>query len=101
MNIMTETIEVEIGRESEENSSVVAEEAARLLRLLDKVEAGATIIIRRHGKAVATVNPASGLEVGSHVRGVIEQMQRFQRERGPTLGGELTIREMIEEGRRS
>jgi len=34
------------------------------------------------------------------VRKVIEEMKRFQAEQGPTLGPDLSIRDLIEEGRR-
>lgn len=82
-------------------SAVGAYEAkTHLPQLLDRVEGGETIIITRHGKAVAKLVPASGVVTKPDVRKVVEEMKRFQREQGPTLGDGLTIREMIEEGRR-
>ena len=82
-------------------SAVGAYEAkTHLTQLLDRVEAGESITITRHGKAVAKLVPASGLVAKPDVRKVIEEMKRFQQEQGPTLGDGLTIRDMIEEGRR-
>lgn len=88
-------------REGDMGSVVGSYEAkTHLPRLLDRVEGGETITITRHGRAVAKLVPASGEGAKPDVRKVIEEMVRFQRERGPTLGEGLTIREMIEEGRR-
>ena len=50
-------------------------------RLLERVERGETITITRHGKPVAA-------------------MTAFQEQEGPTLGGKVTLRDLIDEGRR-
>ncbi len=82
-------------------SSVGAFEAkTHLPELLDRVEGGETITITRHGKPVAKLVPASGEMSKSDVRRTIEEMRSFQEEQGPTLGPDLSIRELIEEGRR-
>src|SRR3954453_17723548 len=76
------------------------EAKTHLPQLLDRVESGETIIITRHGKPVAKLVPASGETTKPDVKKAIEEMKRFQKEHGPTLGPGLTIRELIEEGRR-
>ena len=76
------------------------EAKTHLPQLLDRVEGGETITITRHGKPVAKLIPASGETARPDVKKVIEEMKRFQKEHGPTLGPDLTIRELIEEGRR-
>ena len=76
------------------------EAKTHLPQLLDRVEGGETITITRHGKPVAKLVPASGETAKPDVKKAIEEMKRFQKERGPTLGPGVTIRELIEEGRR-
>lgn len=101
MEALTETVEVGNNQGKPMESAVGAYEAkTHLPQLLDRVEGGETITITRHGKAVAKLVPATGGEAKPDVLKVIEEMKRFQREQGPTLGDGLTIREMIEEGRR-
>ena len=81
--------------------SVGAYEAkTHLPQLLDRVEGGETITITRHGRAVAKLVPADGDKARPDVKRVIEEMKRFQTEQGPTLGDDLTVRDLIEEGRR-
>lgn len=71
------------------------EAKTHLARLLDEVEAGETITITRHGVPVATLIPTDG-----HMRReraeAIEALRRFPRIK---LEG-VTIRELIDEGRR-
>jgi len=82
-------------------SSVGAYQAkTHLPQLLDRVECGETITITRHGKPVAKLIPAAVDTAKPDVRKVIEEMKRFQAEQGPTLGPDLSIRDLIEEGRR-
>jgi prevent-host-death family protein len=93
--------QVNLGREVVMDSSVGAYEAkTHLPQLLDRVESGETITITRHGKPVAKLVPASGETARPDVKKAIEEMKRFQKEHGPTLGPDLTIRDLIEEGRR-
>src|SRR3954467_6230960 len=76
------------------------EAKTHLPQLLDRVEGGETITITRHGKPVAKLVPASGETAKPDVKKAVEKMKRFRQEHGPTLGPGLTIRELIEEGRR-
>ncbi|MEP7379826.1 MAG: type II toxin-antitoxin system prevent-host-death family antitoxin [Chloroflexota bacterium] len=78
------------------NKSVGAYEAkTHLPRLLEEVAAGAIITITKHGVPVATLSPAHAdkqraVEAAGKLRAI--------RERHPLRG--LTIRELIDEGRR-
>jgi prevent-host-death family protein len=74
----------------------VYEAKTHLAQLLDRVAKGERITITRHGVPVATLSPAEP-EDRRPVREVIEELKRFRR--GNRLKG-LTIRQMIEEGRK-
>jgi prevent-host-death family protein len=70
-----------------------------LPRLLDRVSRGERFIITKHGRPVAELIPAR-TEPTPDVRRIIEEMQEWQEREGPTLGPDLSIQEMREEGRR-
>jgi prevent-host-death family protein len=72
------------------------EAKTHLPRLLSEVEHGETITITKRGKPIAVLSPAVVVPEPD-VHATIEQIKEFRK--GRTLGG-LTIREMIEEGRR-
>jgi prevent-host-death family protein len=76
------------------------EAKTHLPRLLERVEQGEIITITRHGKPIARLVPVSPVDPRPEVESVIAAMVEFQEHEGPTLGGKLTIRELIEEGRR-
>ncbi len=66
-------------------------------QLLDAVEHGETITITRHGIPVAIITPArAGIPVNADA--AIEAWLAARK--GITLGDDLSIRDMIEEGRR-
>jgi prevent-host-death family protein len=67
-----------------------------LPKLLDRVAKGEKITITKHGVPVATLQPMDAAKK-TPVREIIEQMKRFRSKH--RLGG-LTVRDMIEEGRR-
>ena len=69
----------------------------KLSALLDRVEQGEEITITRRGKPVARLVPAVGAFDHDKAHRAIEGL--LETSRGVTLGG-LTIRELIEEGRR-
>ena len=69
-----------------------------LAALLDRVEKGERITITRHGRAVADLVPPIGAPAMS-VDDAVDHLRRFRNEH--TLGDGLTIRQLIEEGRRS
>ncbi len=77
--------------------SVGAYEAkTHLPRLLDEVEKGARITITKHGRPVAMLVPAGGRSTAEAAE-VLRWMREFRR--GHRLDG-VTIRELIDEGRR-
>jgi prevent-host-death family protein len=77
------------------------EAKTHLPRLLERVEQGEIITITRHGKPVARLVPAAaGTAPRPEVVEVIEAMRVFQEREGPVLGDDLSIRDLIEEGRR-
>jgi prevent-host-death family protein len=76
------------------------EAKTHLPQLLERVEHGETITITRHGKPVARLVPAVATTPRPEVAAIIAAMRAFQEEEGPTLGGKITIRDLIDEGRR-
>jgi prevent-host-death family protein len=76
------------------------EAKTHLPQLLERVEHGETIIITRHGKPVARLVPAVAGIARPDVALAIAAMTEFQEQEGPTLGGRITIRDLIDEGRR-
>lgn len=77
--------------------SIGAYEAkTHLPELLERVAKGEKITITKHGVPVATLQPADAAKK-IPVREIIDQMKRFRS--GHRLGG-LSVRDMIEEGRR-
>lgn len=77
-------------------AEVTAYEAkTQLSRLLHRVQAGERITITRHGVPVAVLAPVPEARPMAPV--AVEQMRRFRE--GRRLGG-LSLRDLIEEGRR-
>jgi prevent-host-death family protein len=72
------------------------EAKTHLSHLLDQVERGETITITRHGKPVARLIPIAGSSRDERRR-AIAQLKALRT--GQTLGG-LSVRELIDEGRR-
>jgi prevent-host-death family protein len=72
------------------------EAKTHLSKLLDEVAKGETILITRHGTPVAQLSPAPGSSK-KRVEEAIAALKEFSK--GKTLGG-ITIRELVEEGRR-
>ena len=73
------------------------EAKTHLPQLLDRVSRGEKILITRHGQAVAMLVPPV-IERKPDVRHVVGTMRELRK--GVTLGPDLTIRQLIEEGRR-
>jgi prevent-host-death family protein len=80
----------------------VAEAKARFSELLDRAEKGESLTIRRHGKPVARLVPAQGdtLTVEERRERRLAWEARRDAADGPRLGPGLTIKELINEGRR-
>ena len=73
------------------------EAKTHLPKLLVQVEKGETITITRRGKPIARIVPAVART--RSVATLVEEMLAYRDHHGPTLGNDLTVREMIEEGR--
>ena len=67
--------------------------------LLDQVAKGKKVLITRRGKPAALLSPPPAAPE-KDVRQVVREMLEFRDREGPTLGGKVTVRELIEEGRR-
>jgi prevent-host-death family protein len=74
------------------------EAKTHLPSLLERVARGERFTITKHGKPVARLVPVEA-EATTDVRQVVERMRAF-RENGPRLGGDLSVRDLVEEGRR-
>ncbi|WP_337173550.1 type II toxin-antitoxin system prevent-host-death family antitoxin [Paludisphaera sp.] len=78
--------------------SVGAYEAkTHLPQLLDRVARGEEIQITRNGRPVARLVPEPG-EEAADVRSVIAEIREFRK--GRKLGDGVTLRDLIDEGRR-
>lgn len=73
------------------------EAKTRLSALLDRVESGEHISITRYGKVVAVLSPPPG-GVERTVEEAIDGILELRRDR--TLGDGLTVRDLIDAGRR-
>ncbi len=73
------------------------EAKTHLPRLLDRVARGEEIRITRNGRPVARLIPESA-EEAPDIKAVIAEMREFRK--GHHLGDDLTIRQLIDEGRR-
>lgn len=72
------------------------EAKTHLASLLDRVAKGEEIVITRHGTPIAKLTPVAGIN-RERTRAAIARLKEFCR--GQTLG-DLSIRELREEGRR-
>jgi prevent-host-death family protein len=72
------------------------EAKTHLSHLLERVERGETITITRHGKPVARLIPIARPSRDERLRAIAELKELRARQ---TLGG-LSVRELIDEGRR-
>ncbi|MEO6811115.1 MAG: type II toxin-antitoxin system prevent-host-death family antitoxin [Isosphaeraceae bacterium] len=74
------------------------EAKTHLPQLLERVARGEEFTITRHGKPIARLIPATISKPRPDARQVIEDLKAFSK--GNTLGDDLTIRDLIEDGRR-
>ena len=74
------------------------EAKTHLPQLLERVAKGEEFTITKHGKPVARLVPATPTKPKPDVRQVIEELKVFSK--GNTLGDDITIRDLIEDGRR-
>ncbi|MGP6158564.1 MAG: type II toxin-antitoxin system Phd/YefM family antitoxin [Vulcanimicrobiaceae bacterium] len=75
------------------------EAKTHLSRLLAEVEAGAEITVTRRGHPIARIVPAAGSRATAAPQRSVDAWLAYSKRRKLTTGG-LSIREMIDEGRR-
>ena len=73
------------------------EAKTHLAQLLERVAEGEEFTITKHGKPIARLVPLQATSPKPDVRAAVEAMKQFRK--GRTLDG-MSVREMIEEGRR-
>ena len=73
------------------------EAKTQLPQLLERVAQREEFTITKHGKPVARLVPAAATKLKPDIRAAVEAMKQFRK--GQSRGG-LSVREMIEEGRR-
>lgn len=79
----------------------VADAKARFSELLARAEAGETIVIRRHGHPVAKLVSAGKRATTPEERlKSWEEWEAYRDAHNITLGPNLTVKQLIEEGRR-
>ena len=76
------------------------EAKTHLPRLLKRVAKGERITITRRGVPVAVLVPPEPLKSRMSVEDALRAMARFHEGDSPLLGSDLTIRDLIEDGRR-
>jgi prevent-host-death family protein len=74
------------------------EAKTHLPQLLERVAKGEKILITKHGQPVAMLVPPPQ-PTKRDVKQIVKEMLEFRDREGPTLG-DITVRELIEEGRR-
>jgi prevent-host-death family protein len=74
------------------------EAKTHLAQLLERVAQGEEFTITKHGKPVARLVPVVAARSKPDVRQVIEELKAFSK--GNTLGEGISVRDLIEEGRR-
>jgi len=76
------------------------EARTHLSELLDDVAKGKKVLITRRGRPAALISPPPK-ENQRDVRQTVKEMLAFRDRGGPTLGRQVSIRELIDEGRRA
>jgi prevent-host-death family protein len=74
------------------------EAKTHLPALLDRVANGEKIVITKRGKPVAMLVPVQDQKTDAAV--VVREMLKYRDQHGPKLGSGLTVRKLIEDGRR-
>lgn len=71
----------------------------QLPKLVERVGRGERFVITKHGRPVAQLVPAESVREPTVIE-TIREMEEWQERDGPTLGPDLTIRDLREAGRR-
>jgi len=82
--------------------TIAADAGASLLELLDDIANGETVVITRDDLPVAQLVPLPAqVQPASRERsGIVEVWEKYRSEHNITLGEDLTIRDLIEDGRK-
>lgn len=78
----------------------VAEAKARFSELLDRAENGEAITIKRHGKPIVKLVAVGSVLTDEDRRRERLEWIAYRKANGPTLGPGITLKELIDEGRR-
>lgn len=70
----------------------------QLSQLLDQVEKGEAVTITRHGRPVAVLAPVAPTQPAKTGEEWLAEVKRLRK--GITLGATVTVRQLIDEGRR-
>ncbi len=73
---------------------------ARFSEMLERAEKGESLTITKHGKAVARIVPVVDEEAIAQRRAAVEGWIKYRDEHDITLGPDLTIKQLINEGRK-
>ncbi len=76
----------------------IFEAKRRLSELVERAGRGEEIVITRHGQPVARLLPPEAADAYAQARSLAERIRRTRA--AHALGGEVTLRELLEEGRR-
>lgn len=77
----------------------VADAKARFSELLARVEAGETITIRRHGRAVAKLVPAKRALTREERLESLARWEAYREKHDIRLGPDLSVAQLVKEGR--
>jgi prevent-host-death family protein len=81
-----------------ENTVGAFDAKTNLSQLLDRVEKGETVVITRHGTPIARLTPYTSEIDREKVRKAIQELKAMSK--GQRLPPGMTIKDMINEGRR-
>jgi prevent-host-death family protein len=73
---------------------------ARFAELLERAERGEQLTITRHGKPIAQLVPVRDEQAIARRRTAREDWNAYRKANNITLGPDLTIKDLINEGRR-
>ena len=77
-----------------------ADAKSRFSQLLSRAEAGEEITISRHGTPVAKLVPVTSRGTAAERHARAEAYIEYVRREGATLGPDLTLKQLIDEGRK-
>jgi len=87
--------------ENPENHVGIFEAKTHLSELVERVRAGESFVLTKHGMPVARLVPAGESVDAAREQRVREAFGRLRElRRGVTLGPDVTVRDLIDEGRR-